>query len=496
MATAVIATPEPPLPEPPLKRLRVNPEDETKEKVENTSLLIQFVARDGEPAGGTLDIPSRINHIQLQKVLNGLLQNEEPLPYSLYVNDIELIGTMNKAVTELKLGTEKVINVVYVPQAVFRVKPCTRELVSLPGHTESILCAQFSPDSKLIASGSGDTTVRIWDSPTNLPRYTCRGHKSWVTAVVWRPDGLVIASGDLEGRLILWNPRTGKRIINAIDGHRKAIMSIAWEPYHLSPEGRRLASCSRHGDIKIWDAKTRTSIELRGHLAPVNCLRWGEFLYSCSRDRTIRVWETKEGKCIRIMKGHGHWINHIALNTDYALGTPLFRLKEGKKATLEQKLKHAKERYDYAKKGTTELLVSASDDFTLFLYAPTVGRKPICRMEGHQQLVNHVAFSPDGTKIASASFDKSVRIWNGRTGKWLATLIGHVQAVYQCHWSADSRYLVSGSADSTVKIWKMRTMKMARELPGHYDEVFATSWSPNGKKIVSGGRDRMLKIWS
>jgi len=219
-------------------------------------------------------------------------------------------------------------------------------------------------------------------------------------------------------------------------------------------------------------------------------------LYSCSRDRTIRVWETKGGKCIRTLKGHGHWINHIALNTDYALATPLFRLKGGKTATLEQKLKHAKERYDYAKKGTTELLVSASDDFSMFLYAPTVGRKPVCRMTGHQQLVNHVAFSPDGTKIASASFDKSVRIWNGRTGKYLATLRGHVGAVYQCHWSADSRYLVSGSKDSTVKIWKMRTMKLDRELPGHFDEVFATSWSPNGKKIVSGGRDRMLKIWS
>lgn len=75
----------------------------------------------------------------------------------------------------------------------------------------------------------------------------------------------------------------------------------------------------------------------------------------------------------------------------------------------------------------------------------------LARLTGHQQLVNDVKFSPDSRLIASASFDKSIKLWDGKTGNFIATLRGHVQAVYQIAWSADSRLLVSGSADSTLK---------------------------------------------
>lgn len=133
--------------------------------------------------------------------------------------------------------------------------------------------------------------------------------------------------------------------------------------------------------------------------------------------------------------------------------------------------------------------MSGSDDFTLFLWHPTESKKPIARMTGHQQLINHVAFSPDGRLLASASFDKSIKLWCGKTGKYVAsfafftfncnfacfrflgTLRGHVQAVYQVAWSGDSRLLVSGSADSTLKLWDVRTRKLAVDLPGHADEV-------------------------
>lgn len=72
-------------------------------------------------------------------------------------------------------------------------------------------------------------------------------------------------------------------------------------------------------------------------------------------------------------------------------------------------------------------------------------------MTGHQQLINDVKFSPDGRLLASASFDKSIKLWEGNGGKYITSLRGHVQAVYSVSWSADSRLLVSGSADSTLK---------------------------------------------
>ena len=83
----------------------------------------------------------------------------------------------------------------------------------------------------------------------------------------------------------------------------------------------------------------------------------------------------------------------------------------------------------------------------MFLWNPEVDKKNIARLTGHQQLINDVKFSPDARIIASASFDKSIKLWDGKNGKFIGTLRGHVQAVYQISFSSDSRLLVSGSAD-------------------------------------------------
>jgi ribosome assembly protein 4 len=79
-------------------------------------------------------------------------------------------------------------------------------------------------------------------------------------------------------------------------------------------------------------------------------------------------------------------------------------------------------------------------------------KKPLHRMTGHQQPINHVAFSPNGQWFASASFDKSVKLWNGFTGQFVSAFRGHVGPVYMVAWSADSRLLASGSKDSTLKV--------------------------------------------
>jgi ribosome assembly protein 4 len=152
-------------------------------------------------------------------------------------------------------------------------------------------------------------------------------------------------------------------------------------------------------------------------------------------------------------------------------------------------------RYNKIFETETEKLISGSDDFTMFLWNPEVDRKCVQRMTGHQQLINDVKFSPDARLIASASFDKSIKLWDGKTGKFIATLRGHVQAVYQISFSSDSRLLVSGSADSTVKVWNLLKRKLYNDLPGHADEVFAVDWSPDGQCVASGGKDRVLKIW-
>lgn len=164
----------------------------------------------------------------------------------------------------------------------------------------------------------------------------------------------------------------------------------------------------------------------------------------------------------------------------------------------------AKTRYSkhLSQMGGQEVLVSCSDDFTLFLWHPENDKKSVIRMTGHQQPVNHISFSPDGRYIASASFDRKVKLWDGRTGKFITTYQGHVGSCYQVCWSADSRLLASASKDSTVKVWSSRVghadgpakPNALHTLPGHADEVFALDWSPMGDIMASGGRDRVIKL--
>lgn len=249
--------------------------------------------------------------------------------------------------------------------------------------------------------------------------------------------------------------------------------------------------------MRIWDTKLgQCTKTITGHLKSVTVVKWGGggLLYTASQDRTVKVWRASDGILCRTLDGHGHWVNTLALNTDYILRIGPFDPVKNSDSSKSNR-QFALDRYNGVVSNCGERLVSGSDDFTLFLWNPEQDKKPLARLTGHQQLVNDVKFSPDGRILASASFDKSIKLWEAKTGKFIGTLRGHVQAVYMVSFSVDSRLLVSGSADSTLKLWDLKTKKLKVDLPGHADEVFAVDWSTNGLVVASGGRDKVLKLW-
>jgi WD40 repeat protein len=109
--------------------------------------------------------------------------------------------------------------------------------------------------------------------------------------------------------------------------------------------------------------------------------------------------------------------------------------------------------------------------------------------------VSGCAWSPDGTRLVSASRDNTLRIWNAKTGKSALTLLGHTNWVYGCAWSPDGARLVSASADHTLRIWDAQTGESVATLQGHTGSVESCAWSPDGKRIVSASDDGTIRTW-
>jgi WD40 repeat protein len=299
-----------------------------------------------------------------------------------------------------------------------------RLLCTLTGHTGWVHSVAFHPHGQLLASGSQDETVRLWDvsSVLNVGAMNNQGVRwplqstSPVNSVAFSSDGRILAWGGGDGAIQLRDVARSHKL-HQLTGHTDKVNSVAF-----SPDGQFLASAGSNV-ITLWDVTSGRELrQLKGHTDVVQSVAVspdGQLLASASGDETVRLWDVAGGKAVQVrrLEGHREAVWSVAFSPD----------------------------------GRT--LASGSYDTTVWLWDVARGQE-VRQLKGHTGGVNSIAFSPDGQTLASASSD-TIALWDMARARKIEQLRGHAHLVQSVAFSPDGRVLASASWDETVRLWRV-----------------------------------------
>jgi WD40 repeat protein len=304
----------------------------------------------------------------------------------------------------------------------------------LAGHTSDIWTTKFSPDGSALASGSVDSTVKIWNKESGKIILIIK-QPNGITSIAFSPGGHYLATASYDSKVRLWKLPEGL-LVKEFIGHTGTVWSV-----NFSPDGKTIASCGEDATIKLWNVETGQLVRtFQGHTLTVWDVKFspdGNKLASGSFDKTVRIWNVKEGKPVQVLTKHTEAIVAIAFSPD------------GQK------------------------LVSTSDDKTIKLW-DTNNWSLIYSVEvpEHSQAAD---FSPDNKLLVTGGRDKpalgeflqnifgdsennkgvSMRLWNVQTGQLLQTFSKHNNDVNDVSFSPDGKWIASASSDKTISLWKL-----------------------------------------
>jgi WD40 repeat protein/tRNA A-37 threonylcarbamoyl transferase component Bud32 len=286
---------------------------------------------------------------------------------------------------------------------------------------------------------------------------TLKGHKSDVISVAFSPDGKRLASASVDGTVKVWDVQTRQEALT-FKGHTGVVTSVAF-----NPAGNRLASASTdgtEGTVKVWDSHTgqeQLILRLRPGfvrgfgrgLSRSTCVSFspdGKRLAFANGVETVQVWEAETGRQILSLKGSS--------------------------AAFSPDSRH---------------IACTAPDAAVKVWDTETGKETLT-LKGHQGA--SVVFSPDGKRLASVSYG-TVRVWDAATGNEAVTIDGHTGAVSSIAFSCDGRQLASAGADQTVRVWDAVSGKELRTLKGHTGDVTCVAYSPDGKHLASASQSRV-----
>jgi WD40 repeat protein len=373
-----------------------------------------------------------------------------------------------------------------------------RPLLTIAGHTDWIRTTVFSPDDRFLYTGSDDQTIKQWDTGTGQCLLTLTGHAGRVVTIALSPSGQYLASGSEDKKICLWDVQTG-RLIRTLEGHGKWVWCVVF-----SPNGQHLISGSSDHTVRIWDVATGTCTQiLTGHTSWVWSVAIspnGQTIASAGHDGSIRLWDAETGSCLHVLDGHEGWIWTVAFHPDSGLlasggSDQTVRIWDTQTGNLISTLRgHSGHVWSLIFHPDGEMLVSSSEDRSVRLWDLDINQ-PVVTLYGYNGRIETVTAPADGKWLASAGEDHLIHIWEPKTGQPLRTLQGHTNRIWSVAVSPDGKYLVSGSADKTARLWDVQTGKCLQVLRGHESGLKAV-FAPDGNSIATGSYDTTVRLWN
>ena len=355
--------------------------------------------------------------------------------------------------------------------------------IALRGHDDDVYRARFSRDERSVVTSSLDGSIRVWD--IDRQSSTAYIEAEPIEDLRVDGDGAVASTSDTVAR---WNLATGQRELLFAADHDAHNLGYTV----VSPDGEHVVSPSADGSMALRD-RTGPPRVLHGHRGLITHLEFtrdGRLLYSSSSDGTLRRWSVATGEATVVLSGTTP-VRGFAVARDgrvvAQVGDAAYLIDQG---AVTQLGKGEAWCIDYAEfESVRDRLVIHRCDRSLAL----VDGSRVTELPTGGYTVRRIAVSPDGRRIAGGLSDRTVRLWDGESGRVIDTLHGHSDLVLDVAFSPDGSKLASASYDKTIGLWDLATRRH-RVLRGHTASVTQVSWR-GASHLVTGSPDGTVRVW-